>query len=278
MIRNAVFNLRQRCDSTLRRTSITKHFLQNQHYHHYHRRPTASSLAPSSFFSSPRLTNVSTSAFATLPSFQSRSLAIRRKRPVRQGHNNDAVITNADIRRFVGGLDTEIRLVFPDGSNKIMPLRDALIRGKDEKLDIILASKQSKPATCKILDLGLHKYNLRKKEAEMRKKAPLPLKTIKFKVKIEKGDFLRKAEKARIFLSLGHTVRLSIVLVKRFPQGEERADFLFREFSGAVADLVMDSSLKTGLLKEASQRISDFVPKKTMAVEDSEEKEKKESV
>ena len=174
---------------------------------------------------------------------QYRHFAIRRKY-VKRGSNQqkDEHITNRQIPSRIGGLGTEVRLVFPDASNKLMTIADALIRGQEENLDVVLVQSSAKPPTCKILDLGFHKYNMRKKAAEKRKTAPLPVKTIKFKVKIEKGDFQRKVDEARKFLYKGHTVRLSIVLVARFPQGEERATFLYKNFIAAIDDLILEKT------------------------------------
>ena len=174
---------------------------------------------------------------------QYRHFAIRRKY-LKRGTNQQKAehITNRQIPSRIGGLGTEVRLVFPDASNKLMTIADALIRGQEENLDVVLVQSSAKPPTCKILDLGFHKYNMRKKAAEKRKTAPLPVKTIKFKVKIEKGDFQRKVDEARKFLYKGHTVRLSIVLVARFPQGEERATFLYKNFIAAVDDLILEKT------------------------------------
>jgi|TARA_B110000208_G_C11650154_1_gene387691 translation initiation factor IF-3 len=208
-------------------------------------------MAPSPFFNS--LNNLSNNHFN-----QYRPFSIRRKRVVPKGNKRkEEMITNADIRRYVGGMDTEIRLVYPDGSNKIMSLLDALERGRDEDLDIVLIASNAKPPTCKILDVGLHKYQQRRKEAEKRKSAPLPTKTMKFKVKIEKGDFSRKVEQAREFLSKGHNLRLAIVLVTRFPQGEQRAEFLYREFVTSIEDLIVESRAK-GLTQDGALRTADF--------------------
>ena len=199
-----------------------------------------------------------------LPSQQYRQFAIKRKWVSPKDRRNNRPkehITNVDIRRAIGGLDSEVRLIFPDTSFKIMTLRDALIEGDERKLDIILTSRNTKPPICKIIDIGLFKYNIRKKEAEKRKEAPLAKKTVKFKVKIEKGDFSRKVAEARKFLSKGHGVTLAIVLVPRFLAGEERASFLYREFHNAVQDLCVESGKPRGMSTEASMRTCFFHPK-----------------
>ena len=173
---------------------------------------------------------------------QYRNFAIKRKWVPHSERNKKrlsrSTVTNANIRRYIGGVDVEIRLVFADGSNALMTLEEALHRGKEEKLDVLLVSKESSPPTCKILDIELAKFKAKKQEKERKKLAPLDTKTLKFKVKIEKGDFLRKQEQARAFLIKGHNVTLQIVLVPRYPQGEERARFLFEQFCAGVDDLV----------------------------------------
>jgi hypothetical protein len=81
--------------------------------------------------------------------------------------------------------------------------------------------------------------------------------TTKPVVKIEKGDFSRKVEQAREFLSKGHNLRLAIVLVTLFPQGEQRAEFLYREFVTSIEDLIVEIRAK-GLTQDGALRTADF--------------------
>lgn len=223
---------------------------------------TTQTTSVSSFPSTRSLFQPPTKSSSTLfLSQQYRSFGIKRKFIKKGSKTEKEHITNMLIPRQIGGMDNEVRLVFPDGSNKVMKISDALIRGQEENLDIVLFQANANPPTCKILDLGFHKYNLRKKEAEKRKNAPLPVKTIKFKVKIEKGDFQRKVNEARNFLSKGHSIRLSIVLLKNFIQGEDRAAFLHNEFIKAVKDLIVESSTSGGLNKDSAQRTCEIHPK-----------------
>jgi len=58
----------------------------------------------------------------------------------------------------------EVQVISSEGENLgILPIKEALYRAKEEGLDLIEISPNSKPPVCKIIDIGKYKYDLQKK-------------------------------------------------------------------------------------------------------------------
>ena len=106
----------------------------------------------------------------------------------------------------------EVRLIDSDGKQVgIVPLREALERAEERKLDLVNVAPNAKPPVCKIMDYGKYKYELAKKEKKAKKKQRvINVKEIRLTPNIEKHDLNVKAKRANQFLSNGDKVKVSV--------------------------------------------------------------------
>ena len=65
----------------------------------------------------------------------------------------------------------EVQVITRDGENLgILNLNEAILKAKDEGLDLIEISPNAKPPVCKIMDMGKFKYDQQKKANKAKKK------------------------------------------------------------------------------------------------------------
>ena len=100
---------------------------------------------------------------------------------------------------------------------------EALKMAEERLLDLVEVAPQAKPPVCRIMDYGKYRYQLQKKEKDVRKKQKVQtLKEIKMRPKIDEHDFDFKVKAVKNFLEDGHRVKVSV-----FFRGREMA-FLSR--------------------------------------------------
>lgn len=93
----------------------------------------------------------------------------------------------------------------------IVPTTDALRRAQEAGLDLVEVASNSDPPVCKILDYGKLKYEIRKKQAEARKKQKIiEVKEIKLRPGIDEHDFDIKMRSVRKFLDEGDKVKVTM--------------------------------------------------------------------
>ena len=106
----------------------------------------------------------------------------------------------------------EVRLIDEGGEQVgIVSLSDALKRADDLSMDLVEIDGAAKPAVCKILDYGKHKYKKNKKRHEARvKQKQVEVKEIKFRLSISRADYEVKLRSAERFLQEGNRVKAAI--------------------------------------------------------------------
>ena len=68
-------------------------------------------------------------------------------------------------------MSPDVQVISSNGENLgILNLPDAIKKAKDEGLDLIEISPNSKPPVCKIMDMGKYKYDAQKKANLAKKK------------------------------------------------------------------------------------------------------------
>jgi translation initiation factor IF-3 len=93
----------------------------------------------------------------------------------------------------------------------VVPLTDALRRAQEAGLDLVEVASNIDPPVCKILDYGKLKYEIRKKQAEARKKQKIiEVKEIKLRPGIDEHDFDIKMRSVRKFLDEGDKVKVTM--------------------------------------------------------------------
>lgn len=105
-----------------------------------------------------------------------------------------------------------MRVIAEDGEQLgILDVRDALDIAGDRGLDLVEVSPQARPPVCKLMDWGRHKYSLKKKAADTkRKQHQMQIKEIKLRPKTDAHDRETKTRHVRKFLDEGHGVKLTM--------------------------------------------------------------------
>src|SRR3989442_8217346 len=64
----------------------------------------------------------------------------------------------------------EVRAVFPDGTNEVMPTAAALRKAQELGLDLVLIAPTAVPPVAKAVDFGHYQYEQKKKQHDAKKK------------------------------------------------------------------------------------------------------------
>ncbi len=107
---------------------------------------------------------------------------------------------------------SEIQVIASDGENLgILNLHDAINRAREKGLDLIEIAPNAKPPVCKIMDMGMYKYDAQKKANKAKKKQKkIELKEIKLRPVTEIHDYSFKMKNAQKFLAKGDKVKFTI--------------------------------------------------------------------
>lgn len=133
----------------------------------------------------------------------------------------------------------KVRVIAEDGEQLgILDIREALEIADQRGLDLVEVSPQARPPVCKLLDWGRHKYALKKKASDAKKKQhQMLIKEIKLRPKTDQHDRETKTRHVRRFLEEGHGVKLTMRFRGReIIYAEDAMEQLF-EMAREVADL-----------------------------------------
>ena len=108
----------------------------------------------------------------------------------------------------------QIRVIAEDGEQVgIIEVAEALQIADERELDLVELDPHSTPPTCKLMNYGRFKYNVRKK-MQKGKKTTRRRKEVKLRPKTEEHDLQVKIRQARKFLGEGHKVLVFSQFVK----------------------------------------------------------------
>lgn len=94
----------------------------------------------------------------------------------------------------------------------VVPLPDALIRARDNELDLVEVAPDASPPVCRIMDYKRHEYEQQQRRKESRRKATsVVIKEMKFRPKIDIHDYTTKMRHVERFLAEGNKVKLTIM-------------------------------------------------------------------
>lgn len=107
----------------------------------------------------------------------------------------------------------ECRLIGYDGSQLgIYPIEQAQRIADDEGYDLVEIAPQAKPPVCRIMDYGKFKYDQAIKAKQARKnQSKIETKEMKFRPKIDVGDYTTKKKHVIRFLEAGSKVKITIM-------------------------------------------------------------------
>jgi translation initiation factor IF-3 len=102
----------------------------------------------------------------------------------------------------------EVRTIFPDGSNVILPTNQAIQRARALNLDLICISPTAKPPVAKVMDHGKYLFEEKKKKQEAKRHQHVTvIKELKFRPNTDDHDYDFKKKHAIEFLKDGNKVR-----------------------------------------------------------------------
>ncbi len=112
----------------------------------------------------------------------------------------------------------EVRTLGPEGENfGILPTAEALAKAREMGLDLIEISPNANPPVCKITDYGKFKYELKKKDKEVKAKSRVTeTKEAQVKIGTSQNDMNIKASKIGSWLREGHRVKIDLFLWGRY--------------------------------------------------------------
>ena len=91
-------------------------------------------------------------------------------------------------------------------------VRDALEKAQSQGLDLVEVTPKQEVPVCRIMDFGKYKYERSRKEKANRKKAgKIETKEMKFRPKIDVGDYDTKKKHVLRFLGQGNRVKITIM-------------------------------------------------------------------
>lgn len=105
------------------------------------------------------------------------------------------------------------RLIGVDGSQMgLFGVRDALRIAGEQGLDLVEIAPNAEPPVCKVLDYKKYKYEQdRKAKAARKNQAKVEIKEMKFRPKIDVGDYETKKGHVIRFLKKGARVKITIM-------------------------------------------------------------------
>lgn len=106
----------------------------------------------------------------------------------------------------------EIRVVDETGQQLgVMTVREGIRIANERGLDLVEVSPNARPAVCKIMDYGKHKYDQSKRDKVAKKRQRvINTKEVRMSPKIDEHDFTTKVRATEKFLKAGDKVKVSV--------------------------------------------------------------------
>jgi translation initiation factor IF-3 len=135
----------------------------------------------------------------------------------------------------------ECRLIDYDGTQMgIYGIRDALRIAEDEGLDLVEIAPNANPPVCRIMDYGKFKYDQAIKAKQARKKqTKVEIKEMKFRPKIDVGDYTTKKKHVIRFLESGAKVKITIMFRGREMTHPEQGLSILERLADDLKDIAV---------------------------------------
>ena len=133
----------------------------------------------------------------------------------------------------------EVQLIGDNGEKiGVIPLREALEKAEDKKLDLVLVAPNANPPVCKIMNYGKYKFEQAKREKEAKKKQKtLEVKELRVTPNIEEHDFGFKSKNARKFLEDGNKVKITVRFRGREVNNSRAGEVVLEKFIDVLSDI-----------------------------------------
>ena len=133
----------------------------------------------------------------------------------------------------------KVRLIGVDGSQLgIYGNADAQRIAEDQNLDLVEIAPNAEPPVCRIMDYGKFKYDQAVKAKKARKKqTKIEVKEMKFRPKIDVGDYETKKGHVLRFLKKGARVKITIMFRGREMAHTNIGEELLKKFAESCAEI-----------------------------------------
>ena len=131
------------------------------------------------------------------------------------------------------------RLIGVDGSQLgLFAIRDAQRVADDQGLDLVEIAPNAEPPVCKVMDYGKFKYQQAMKAKAARKnQSKVEVKEMKFRPKIDVGDYETKKGHVLRFLKKGARVKITIMFRGREMAHTNIGEELLKKFAESCAEI-----------------------------------------
>ncbi|CDD76245.1 translation initiation factor IF-3 [Cryptobacterium sp. CAG:338] len=135
----------------------------------------------------------------------------------------------------------ECRLIAYDGSQLgIYPIEQAQRIADNEGYDLVEIAPQAQPPVCRIMDYGKFKYDQAIKAKQARKnQSKIETKEMKFRPKIDIGDYTTKKKHAMRFLAAGSKVKITIMFRGREMSHPEQGLSILERLADDLKDVAV---------------------------------------
>ena len=138
----------------------------------------------------------------------------------------------------------KVRLIGVDGSQLgIYGNADAQRIAEDQNLDLVEIAPNAEPPVCRIMDYGKFKYDQAIKAKQARKNQnKIETKEMKFRPKIDVGDYTTKKKHVRRFLEGGNKVKITIMFRGREMAHPEQGLTILERLADDLKDVAVIES------------------------------------
>lgn len=135
----------------------------------------------------------------------------------------------------------ECRLIAYDGSQLgIYPIEQAQRIADNEGYDLVEIAPQAQPPVCRIMDYGKFKYDQAIKAKQARKnQSKIETKEMKFRPKIDIGDYTTKKKHLMRFLAAGSKVKITIMFRGREMSHPEQGLSILERLADDLKDVAV---------------------------------------
>ena len=133
------------------------------------------------------------------------------------------------------------RLIGVDGSQLgLFAIRDAQRVADDQGLDLVEIAPNAEPPVCKVMDYGKFKYQQAMKAKAARKnQSKVEVKEMKFRPKIDVGDYETKKGHVLRFLKKGARVKITIMFRGREMAHMNQTKYILDDFAEKLSDIAV---------------------------------------
>ena len=138
----------------------------------------------------------------------------------------------------------ECRLIGFDGTQLgIYPVAQAQRVADDQGLDLVEIAPNAEPPVCRIMDYGKFKYDQAIKAKQARKnQSKIETKEMKFRPKIDVGDYTTKKKHVLRFLSAGNKIKITIMFRGREMAHPEQGLTILERLADDLKDIAVIES------------------------------------